>query len=70
VAAGSLTVTLTIPTLNLGSAPGAPAAANALTLTLLQQVTQQIGASGATSGSVFYPTSATAVGSWSYTPST
>jgi hypothetical protein len=69
MATGSITISVTIPTLNLGGSPAAFAASNALAATLLAQPVQQIQASGATSGNILYPPgSQTVVGNWSYSP--
>jgi len=68
MSAGSLTVTITIPTVN-----GSPNnASNVLAASLLQQVGQAIGASGTTAGSITYPPgpAPAVVGSWNYSPAT
>jgi hypothetical protein len=72
LATGSISISATLPSLNLGGANGnAAGASQALANTLIQQAAQQIGATGATSGNLVYPPgSATVVGSFTYSPST
>ncbi len=73
VATGSLSVTITIPSLNgVGQhAADTFGASNVLTTTLLQQVAQQVGSSGPAAGNIVYPPgSATVVGTWTYTAAT
>ena len=72
MAAGSVSITITVPSLNgAGAGTTGAGASNLLADTLIQQAAQQIAASGATSGNIIYPPgSATVAGTWTYSPAT
>lgn len=70
MATGSVSVTITIPTLNLGADPGGRAS-GAIVATLLEQVIEAVKGAGATSGNLIYPPgSATVAGTFTYSPAT
>ena len=71
MSAGSLTVTITIPSVNGAGGQGNAAPSNSIACDLLNKVAQAVGSTNATSGSVNYPPgSSTVAATWTYTPAT
>ena len=73
MATGTVTVTITVPSLNGAGPNGDTAHVSALLASqFLHQAAQQIGATRATSGNITYPPGASAavIGTWAYTPAT
>ena len=69
MATGSVSITITVPSINGAGGANAPAASEVLACYLIQQAAQQIGASGATAGNIYYP-AGTSVGTWTYSAAT
>ena len=71
MAAGSISVTITLPSLN--GAGGSPAntlgASAAIARELIQQVGQQIHASHTAAGTIYFP-AGVSVGTWTFTAAT
>jgi hypothetical protein len=69
VATGSISITIAVPSIGNSNAG---AGSNSLAVALLAQVSQAIGASGATSGNILWPPGAnpSVVGTWTYSAAT
>ena len=69
MATGSISITITVPSIGNSNAN---AGSNALAVQLLAQVAEAIGASGATSGNITYPprNNPSVVGTGNYTAAT
>jgi hypothetical protein len=69
MATGSVSVTITVPSIGNSNAG---AGSNALAAQLLEQVEHAIGGSGATAGNIMWPPGGNpqVVGTWTYSPAT